>query len=229
MFDDEVFVFTPRGDVVNLPAGSTPIDFAYSIHSAIGNHMTGAMVNGKIVPFDHKLENGDTLILAGSIPNRDVRIGVGVAVFVLIYDLGYFQILQLHVRADVRRRQRADRRLLRLERQTIGFLIGRARQLRQTAVGRARTGGDQRVAQRNVARRGAEVQVDAAGGVLDVDVLAVHQRHDALDGELGVRIPGQRLGDVGSLIGVTLDNVGILQKQNPIFIHIFTVLFPAVG
>ena len=59
MFADEVFVFTPRGDVVNLPAGSTPIDFAYSIHSAIGNRMTGAIVNGRIVPFTHVLQNGD--------------------------------------------------------------------------------------------------------------------------------------------------------------------------
>jgi len=59
LFADEVFVFTPRGDVINLPVGSTPIDFAYSIHSEVGNSMTGAMVNARMVPFTHVLKNGD--------------------------------------------------------------------------------------------------------------------------------------------------------------------------
>ena len=59
LFSDEVFVFTPKGDMVNLPAGSTPIDFAYNIHSAVGNHMTGAKVNGRMVPFDTPLHNGE--------------------------------------------------------------------------------------------------------------------------------------------------------------------------
>ena len=59
LFADEVFVFTPNGDMINLPAGATPIDFAYSIHSAVGNHMTGAKVNGRMVTFDTQLKNGE--------------------------------------------------------------------------------------------------------------------------------------------------------------------------
>lgn len=61
LFPDEVFVFTPKGEVINLPAGSTPIDFAYAIHSEIGSHCSGAKVNGRLVPLRQKLKGGDTV------------------------------------------------------------------------------------------------------------------------------------------------------------------------
>ena len=59
MFDDEVFVFTPKGKVMSLPSGSTPIDFAYAIHSGVGNAMVGAKVNNRIASYDQQLANGD--------------------------------------------------------------------------------------------------------------------------------------------------------------------------
>jgi guanosine-3',5'-bis(diphosphate) 3'-pyrophosphohydrolase len=60
-FSRRLFVFTPRGDVIDLPTESTPVDFAYAIHSELGNHMNGAKVNGKMVSFDTKLRNGDVV------------------------------------------------------------------------------------------------------------------------------------------------------------------------
>ncbi len=74
VFDDRVYVLTPKGDVFDLPLGATPLDFAYYIHTNVGHRCTGAKVNGRIVPFTYKLQNGDQVSILTSknaTPSRD--------------------------------------------------------------------------------------------------------------------------------------------------------------
>src|SRR5437588_7508548 len=75
LFQDEVYVFTPKGDVLNLPAGSTPVDFAYRIHTEVGHRCVGARVNSRMVPLDYELKNGEIVeiitVKAGHGPSRD--------------------------------------------------------------------------------------------------------------------------------------------------------------
>jgi GTP pyrophosphokinase len=74
VFKDWVFVFTPQGDIIELPAGSTPIDFAYTIHTELGHRCRGANINGRLVPLDHKLKNGDQVTIIAAKrggPSRD--------------------------------------------------------------------------------------------------------------------------------------------------------------
>src|SRR4029077_16857080 len=74
LYQDEIFVFTPRGDVKRLPKGATPIDFAFAVHTEVGQHCQGARINGRIAPLHRPLKNGDTveiLTSAQAKPSRD--------------------------------------------------------------------------------------------------------------------------------------------------------------
>ena len=63
LFSEEIFIFTPNGDLKTLPKDATPLDFAYEIHTEVGSHCLGAKVNGKLVPFSHILKSGDQVEL----------------------------------------------------------------------------------------------------------------------------------------------------------------------
>ncbi|HBR71921.1 MAG TPA: (p)ppGpp synthetase, partial [Candidatus Moranbacteria bacterium] len=74
-FKNHIFAFTPRGDIIDLPEEATPVDFAYAVHSEIGNTMTGAKADGKIIPLDHHIQNGQVVEIITSkdrkTPNQD--------------------------------------------------------------------------------------------------------------------------------------------------------------
>ena len=75
IFNDQVFVYTPKGEIKDLPRGSTPLDFAYRVHTDLGHHCVGAKINGKLVPLNYRLNNGDIVeimtVKCGKGPSQD--------------------------------------------------------------------------------------------------------------------------------------------------------------
>ena len=94
VFKDRIFIFTPKGEVIDLPDGSTPVDFAYHIHSEIGNRMTGAKAGGKMVPFDYELRSGETVeILTGKERKPSLE----------LLELAHTSLAKSHIRATLKR------------------------------------------------------------------------------------------------------------------------------
>ena len=73
MYQDQVFCFTPKGDLIALPHQATPVDFAYSVHSAVGDHCVGAKINGRVAPLRTRLRNGDQVEILGSWSDKGMR------------------------------------------------------------------------------------------------------------------------------------------------------------
>ena len=96
-FSHRVFVFTPKGDVIDLPLSATPIDFAYAVHSDLGNRMSGARVNGKLVSLDTPLRNGDMVEIVTKPPGRPTR---------KWHDIAKTSMAKKHIRAALATQQK---------------------------------------------------------------------------------------------------------------------------
>ena len=122
LFEDEVYVFTPKGDVKALAKGATPIDFAYSIHSVVGNHCSGARVNGLMVPLRYKLRNGDTVEIMTNPQQKPSKDWLGIVAT---------SRAKARIRAEIRAVERArslqlGRDLLERELRRVGMAWNRA-------------------------------------------------------------------------------------------------------
>src|SRR2546429_4916014 len=146
MFQDEIFVFTPRGDVKRLPKGATPLDFAFAVHTEVGQRCQGARINGRIAPLHRPLKNGDTVEVMTSPqakPSRDWLAHVQTArarhkIRQWIRQEEHEKSLELGreiLAREVRRRRLARPDRQRLERAATDLSVGSAEQL-QAALGR---------------------------------------------------------------------------------------------